>query len=153
MIMPMVSHKTFATISLKLNFLIMLKPGQNKRGQINFQLHRCSWNFFRTFLFCDGLRYHFSLSHPPLFENQHTPLISLTGHFALRHPDTYQFLDKTFSGQVYQKYRVWLLGLWSSHPRALWPDLAPIQSFWVSSDLDCSLYRWRLYVYFTFSST
>ena len=23
-------------------------------------------------------------------------------------------------------------------------------SFWVSSALDCSLYRWRLYVYFTF---
>ena len=52
------------------------------------------------------VRYLFSLYHPPLFENRHTPLISLTGHFALHHLDTYQFLDKTFSGQVYQKYQV-----------------------------------------------
>ena len=31
--------------------------------------------------------------------------------------------------------------------------LAPWMSFWVSSALDCSLYRWRLFVYFTFPST
>ena len=86
-------------------------------------------NKFIEIKFSYYVRYLFSWYHPPLFENQHTPLISLTGHFALRHPDTYQFSDKTFSGQVYQKYRVWLLGLRSSHHRALWPGLAPTLFF------------------------
>ena len=30
------------------------------------------------------------------------------------------------------------------------PGLVTTISFWVSSDLDCSLYRWHLFVYFTF---
>ena len=29
--------------------------------------------------------------------------------------------------------------------------LAPMMCFWVSSALNCSLYRWHLFVYFTFS--
>ena len=29
-------------------------------------------------------------------------------------------------------------------------SLAPTMSFWISSALDCSLYRWHLFVYFTF---
>ena len=38
------------------------------------------------------------------------------------------------------------INIWSS-------GLAPIKSFSVNSALDCSLYRWRLFVYFTFLLT
>ena len=33
---------------------------------------------------------------------------------------------------------------------SVWPGLLTWVSFWVSSGLDCSLYRWHLFDYFTF---
>ena len=52
--------------------------------------------------------------------------------------------DMTFLGSS-KDMRWWKMGkIWFG------PDLAPTMSFWVSSDLDGSLYRWCLFVYFTF---
>ena len=59
---------------------IILKPGQNKKGQKIFRLHhflntfynwqlrksiqkRCSWKFFWSFLFCDGFRRKLAQQH------------------------------------------------------------------------------------------
>ena len=36
--------------------------------------------------------------------------------------------------------------------RLIRTGLVTMMSFWVSSVLECSLYRWRLFVYFTFPS-
>ena len=46
---------------------------------------------------------------------------------------------------------------WLQNEVMQWNDrigsgLMTMMSFWVSSALDCSLYRWRLFVYFTFPS-